>query len=146
MMRTLSAIARDIAACWPNVYFGAAPYLSAMRELEGVDDVFGHDGARGDPAALPSRIVRMLAAMSAGVVGYTHAWRRPDCAWLRDFAMASVESLEGAAHAHAAGWRTYRVRPAGTAPGDRPEPHPGVRAPAHVKREVECPAMSHGRT
>lgn len=101
-------------------------------------------GAHGDPAALPAAIVRKLAAASRAVVGYTHAWRRDDVQWLRAFAMASTEDLAGTAQAQAMGWRTYRVRPAGTTPADRPDAHPAVRSV--VTREIECPAMSHGRT
>jgi hypothetical protein len=42
-MRTLSAIAREIEADWKNVYFGAVPYLRAMRYLDSVNDDYGMD-------------------------------------------------------------------------------------------------------
>ena len=44
--RTLSAIAADIRRTWPNVYFGAVPYLEAMADLTTVYDAFGFDDAR----------------------------------------------------------------------------------------------------
>lgn len=44
--RSLSVIASDIARNWPNVYFGAVPYLLAMRSLDSVRDNFGCDDAR----------------------------------------------------------------------------------------------------
>jgi hypothetical protein len=45
-MRSLETIAREIRADWKNVYFGAVPYLQAMRSLGSVDDEFGHDDGR----------------------------------------------------------------------------------------------------
>lgn len=44
--RPLSAIAREIRATWPKVYFGAVPYLQAMAQLDSVDDRYGFDDAR----------------------------------------------------------------------------------------------------
>ncbi len=44
-VRPLSAIARDIRASWPNVYFGAVPYLGAMAQLDRVTDDYGQDSA-----------------------------------------------------------------------------------------------------
>ncbi len=44
--RSLSAIALDIRRNWPKVYFGAVPYLDAMRQLDSVADAYGADDAR----------------------------------------------------------------------------------------------------
>ena len=44
--RSLSIIARDIRAHWPNVYFGAIPYLDAMRSLDSIGNTYGCDDAR----------------------------------------------------------------------------------------------------
>lgn len=45
--RTLRAIAGEIQRDWADkTYFGAVPYIKAMRGLETVDDFYGHD--RGD--------------------------------------------------------------------------------------------------
>lgn len=43
--RPLYEIAADIQNNWKNVYFGAVPYLSAMRGLTSIDDSFGYDSA-----------------------------------------------------------------------------------------------------
>ncbi len=43
--RPLHAIARDIRANWPKVYFGAVPYLEAMSQLSTIDDQYGADSA-----------------------------------------------------------------------------------------------------
>jgi hypothetical protein len=45
-MRSLETIAREIRADWKKPYFGAVPYLQAMRSLGCVDDEFGHDDGR----------------------------------------------------------------------------------------------------
>lgn len=43
--RPIHAIAQDIRANWHNVYFGAVPYLRAMRQLDAVTDTYGQDDA-----------------------------------------------------------------------------------------------------
>jgi hypothetical protein len=44
--RSLSAIAREISKEWANVHFSAVPYLSAMRQLNSINDDYGPDNAR----------------------------------------------------------------------------------------------------
>lgn len=46
MNRNISTIAGDIRRDWQNVYFGAVPYLDAMRYLDGPADKYGDDSAR----------------------------------------------------------------------------------------------------
>lgn len=46
MPRPINEIATEISADWTNVYFGAVPYLGAMRSLNSVDDMYGQDPAR----------------------------------------------------------------------------------------------------
>jgi hypothetical protein len=43
--RPLHKIADDIIKTWRKPYFGAVPYIEAMRHLESVTDKFGHDDA-----------------------------------------------------------------------------------------------------
>ena len=43
MTRPLYAIAAEIKADWKKPYFGAVPYLDAMRELASIDQPFYHD-------------------------------------------------------------------------------------------------------
>lgn len=45
-VRPLHAIARDIRTLWPNMYFGAVPYVDAMSTLTGIGDMYGMDHAR----------------------------------------------------------------------------------------------------
>jgi hypothetical protein len=43
--RPLSVIAADIQSHWPKVYFGAVPYLDAMRSLDAITDSYYEDSA-----------------------------------------------------------------------------------------------------
>ncbi len=75
-VRPLHVIADEIAADWHPVYFGAVPYLAAMRTLDGIDGAYGYDDAddivlyflsnagtwRGDTAR---RVKAELKALSA---------------------------------------------------------------------------------
>lgn len=41
--RALSTIAREIAADWKEPYFGAVPYLDAMRTLNSIHDPYMYE-------------------------------------------------------------------------------------------------------
>lgn len=43
--RPLHVISRDITATWSKPYFGAVPYISAMLQLSGMDEMYGADSA-----------------------------------------------------------------------------------------------------
>jgi len=43
--RSIAAIAGDIQRKWKNIYFGAVPYLDAMRCLDTIKDSYGMDKA-----------------------------------------------------------------------------------------------------
>lgn len=63
----------------------------------------------GDPAAVPLDVWRRLVPKKLWGPTHTQRWRVCDQAW-RDYAMASVNTLEEADEAQRMGWRTYRVR------------------------------------
>ena len=44
--RPLATIAREISNDWKQPYFGAVPYLGAMRSLISINDEFGADSAK----------------------------------------------------------------------------------------------------
>ena len=46
MPRPLHEIADDVRRHWPKPYFGAVPYLQAMRQLDGLNGEYGADSAR----------------------------------------------------------------------------------------------------
>ena len=101
-------------------------------------------GSYGDPAAVPAAVWRELLADAAGHTGYTHqhatrgnAGLTRNLRALRPLVMASVETIDQASAAHAAGWRTFRVRPYAN-PG---EMMPGERvcpASAEAGKLVTC--------
>ena len=43
--RPLHIIAQEIISTWPKPYFGAVPYIEAMRGLVTMDSSYGHDSA-----------------------------------------------------------------------------------------------------
>lgn len=45
-VRPIHEIAAEITATWPRVYFGAVPYLDAMRDLDAITDMYFMDSAR----------------------------------------------------------------------------------------------------
>jgi len=46
MTRPIHAIADEIIKDWTKPYFGAVPYLGAMRFLHTIEDSYGYDDAR----------------------------------------------------------------------------------------------------
>jgi hypothetical protein len=44
--RLICTIAREIRADWKKPYFGAVPYLDAMRDLYSITDDYGADSAK----------------------------------------------------------------------------------------------------
>ena len=44
--RKIFAIANDILEYWPKPYYGAIPYIKAMRDLTTINDTYGEDSAR----------------------------------------------------------------------------------------------------
>jgi hypothetical protein len=44
--RPIYEIAREIRRDWKNVNFAAAPYLSAMQELDSIEENYHYDSAR----------------------------------------------------------------------------------------------------
>lgn len=47
MARPINQIALEIARDWKSPYFGAVPYIRAMRSLSHMGDSYGLDSARG---------------------------------------------------------------------------------------------------
>lgn len=44
--RTISAIAMEISRLWTKPYFGAVPYLAAMRGMNNASDPVGYDSGK----------------------------------------------------------------------------------------------------
>lgn len=71
-------------------------------------------GTYGDPAAVPASVWAVLTAAATRVLGYTHQWKQPQFAYLRQWCMASADTESDVAVANAAGWRTFRVAQVGS--------------------------------
>ena len=83
-------------------------------------------GTYGDPAAVPAAVWSSLLSNASGWTGYTHQWASGKADHVKQWCMASVDTLGEMVRAQAAGWRTFRV----TAPDT-------IGAFA---REMPCPA------
>lgn len=89
-------------------------------------------GAYGDPAAIPLPVLRVILVKVRAWTSYTHAWRTCPPGY-RDICMASVESHRDAVLAHAAGWRTFRIRRTADGPVARKRDRlPGRVEEAHL--------------
>lgn len=107
-------------ACYVNL--GQAPLAVWRKWSKGGYDVLQFEnygsmfrgravrfGAYGDPAFIPFHIVEAIAFHARKHTGYTHQWQNPLFAAYKRFVMASADSLDLAAAAHRAGWRTFRI-------------------------------------
>lgn len=113
---------------WRKFVQGFYPTLSVDQAAEVLGGQSVRVTAYGDPAFVPFDVWDGLLAKAAGWAGYTHQWRTCDPRF-RALLMASVETLEEMAEAHAQGWRTFRARP--------------LDAPL-TKAEFGCPASDEG--
>jgi hypothetical protein len=67
-------------------------------------------GAYGDPAALPKWLIELIARICKDFTGYTHQWNKRKFNFLKNYFMASVESVGLAIHAASLGFRTFRIK------------------------------------
>jgi len=70
-------------------------------------------GSYGDPAAVPVQVWKDLSKGARNHTGYTHAWNYCN-EELKNYCMASVESVAHAKVAKARGWKTFRIRQSGS--------------------------------
>ena len=82
-------------------------------------------GTYGDPTAAPFQVWRAATLKTIAINGYTHQWRDDRFALFKTFCMASADSEADHTTAHAAGWRTFRVK---------------MAASPILTGEVACPA------
>ncbi len=86
-------------------------------------------GAYGDPAALPKWLIKSIAKNCKDFTGYTHQWNKPEFNFLKNYFMASVESIALKNKASKLGFRTFRIKSQNTPVNNS---------------EIECPADSKG--
>jgi len=66
-------------------------------------------GAYGDPACVPIEIWDKLCNISHAYTGYTHQWKKCNQA-LKNYCMASADTIREYYQARELGWRTFRIR------------------------------------
>ncbi len=130
-------------ACYVNTGFKNAQRMSIERSevkpktvqafIE--EHAFIRFGEYGNLSSLPREVLEPMLKGAKKWAMYEHEWRRPENQWLREYAMASVHSLEEKAEANALGWRTYRTV-------SKDDPLPGRTTTG----EIWCPNYTHGTT
>ncbi len=100
-------------------------------EKDILKDLIIRFGAYGDPAALPSYLIKAIADNCKDFTGYTHQWNKPQFSFLKNYFMASVESEGLAVNAWSLGFRTFRIK--------------SPDMPLDTS-EIVCPADSKGKT
>jgi len=66
-------------------------------------------GSYGDPAAVLAMIWQLCFEAAASHTAYTHQWAKLKFSYLRQYAMASVDTASQALGAAASGWRYFRL-------------------------------------
>ena len=93
---------------WSGFKRGIYPTLPSNKLFAGWDIRIG---AVGDPSAVPTKVWRSIIKYAKGSTGYTHSfnarWIDPK---LKQFCMASCDTLTEAIEAKAKGWRPFYVR------------------------------------
>jgi hypothetical protein len=95
-------------------------------------------GAYGDPAAVPFHVWQNVLAKAKAKTGYSHQWRVLAFQGLREYCMASCDTAEEREEARALGWRTFRVRAAGEALGEREIACPASKESGHKTTCDRC--------
>lgn len=110
---------------WAAYKRGSYPKASSLQEVaNALDGRVVRLGTYGDPAAAPLELWLAATLRAEGWTGYTHQWRTCHHGFAA-LCMASVDSLDEMAEAHAEGYRTFRVAP---------------DVGQQVSNEVVCPA------
>ena len=100
---------------WRSYHRGTLETSGANRVAKAIrNGVPIRIGAYGDPAAVPVIVWQRLLHMSrlfgaTAHTGYTHQWRQAYARPLRWLIMASCDSPDDVAQAHAEGWRTFTI-------------------------------------
>lgn len=89
---------------------GKYPTLSRKAAAAAMAGKYVRLGSYGDGAAIPLAVWENLLSKADSWTGYTHQWRNEFADGFQKWCMASIETAEQRADAHAKGYRTFRVR------------------------------------
>ena len=81
-------------------------YAGALDALSGRSVRFGE---YGNMSSVPREVVEPLMQATNNHTLYEHEWEKEENQWLKEYAMASVHSLEEKEKANKMGWRAFRV-------------------------------------
>jgi len=100
--------------CYVNVAFAPSQiYKRKATLLPPPKNVYRHRavriGAYGDPASWPTSITADIHKKAVVTTGYSHQWKTCDQD-LRNYVMASCESIEDRELAKSMGWSTFRIK------------------------------------
>ena len=114
-----SCFHRYSRSCYVNVSQGPYAVYKAWKEgvyvratkkhLEMFRDRLVRIGAYGDPSSCPTSIWRSICGVAKGFTSYTHSWKICDPE-LKEFCMASCDTVDDALEARKRGWKSFRVR------------------------------------
>jgi len=124
--------------CYVNVMWTRAQWNAGMNAPEDLDqalDVLGKKPVRfgqyGNMSSIPKEVALEMFKAADKWTLYEHEWRKPENLWMREYAMASVHSIEEAKEAWALGFRTFRT----------------VNGKIELEgNEILCPNTTHGKT
>ena len=122
--------------CYVNTMWKTGTWRAASKLLEDLPAAVKamakkpvRFGEYGNMSSIPRAIAEKLLKAAKKWTLYEHEWRKGSNQWLKEYAMASVHSVEEAREAQAMGWRTFRTK--------------GPDDPA-MGNEVQCPHRTHG--
>jgi hypothetical protein len=102
-------------------------------------------GTYGDGAATPLWVWQDFLSEADGHTAYTHQWRKPQFSDLKQYFMASADTEQDAHDARALGWRSFRVRAAGTPLLSHEFSCPASDEAGHARQCITCMACHGGR-
>lgn len=135
---------RSVWQAWQRGRYAVAADADAVRAV-GAGRVV-RLGSYGDPAAVPVWVWNALTADATSHTGYTHQWHRPHGATLQGLCMASADTAEERDVARSQGWRTFRVRLASEALGERESVCPASEEAGKKTNCATCGACNGAAT
>lgn len=101
-------------------------------------------GTYGDPAAVPGSVWNLLLLQAKSHTGYTHQWKGGNADHVKQWCMASADSVQDRSDAKASGWRTFRIRTNSEPLISGEFVCPASKEGGYRKLCVECTACSGG--
>jgi hypothetical protein len=102
----------DVSRSVTQVYLaykrGSYPYAD-LDNIKMLENKVVRLGSYGDPSVISTQIWDIVASVTKRCLGYTHNWKNCNKE-LKNYCMASVDSIKEYRQAKLLGWRTFRIR------------------------------------